>query len=133
MGSELLSGWTSFSGSARKNVRGKFFRREIIDVDMMNEKDPHGVAMRKCQERCNQRTVCCMACSKPKDDNFHCEFYDGKFGGRANDDIEAASTNRGNERCAFKNENYQFHENTIDCIVHKHCKPYSCIAMPVKA
>ena len=133
MGSEQLSGWTSFSGSARKNVRGKFFRREIIDVDMRNEKDPHGVAMRKCQERCNKRTLCCMACSKPKEDKFHCEFYDGKFGGRSIDDIEAASMATGVERCAFKNENYQFHENTIDCIVHKHCKPYSCIAEPVKA
>ena len=43
-----------------------------------------------------------MQCTKPIGKTSLCTFYDAKFGGRADEEIESLSTWSTNEDCAYK-------------------------------
>ena len=98
--------WRPFQGAATVGVRGNNFSAFAISVDPMlrNAKD---MAQAKCQEACQKSKRCCMQCTKPIGKISLCTFYDAKFGGKSDEEIESLSTWSTNEDCAYKTEHNQ--------------------------
>ena len=95
--------WRPFQGAATLGVRGNNISSFAMSVDPMlkNAKD---MAQAKCQEACHKNKRCCMQCTKPIGKTSLCTFYDAKFGGKADEEIESFSTWSTNEDCAYKTE-----------------------------
>lgn len=100
--------WKPFQDAAQRNVRGGMFRRTPLGA-FASATNKMGAATQKCRETCDKREECCMMCVKPVRGQFECYMYNGRFGGKSEQEIEGLSMqSRNDEKCSFKTE---FHDH----------------------
>ena len=99
----VIPRWRPFQGAAVLGFRGNNFSSFAMSVDPMSE-NAKNLAQTKCREACEENKRCCMMCTNPIGKTSLCTFYDAKFGGRADEEIESLSTWSTNEDCAFKDK-----------------------------
>ena len=99
----VIPRWKPFQGAAVLGFRGNNFSSFAMTVNPIS-KNAKILAQAKCREACEENKRCCMICTKPIGKTSLCTFYDTKFGGRADEEIESISTWITNEDCAYKTE-----------------------------